>query len=1064
MSFTTDEIEAAVEKLVRTEIRRHYGALGNRKTADTFTDTRDAAAGIFILYAGAPFYVVRLAADRLSEAVAAEQLSITTFTEAVRATGRRVVPVKSLSPLSNALSALNALASATEARASSFSSIEDVPSYKRFDVNSLRFLDANKRAITQDGEVVVTPDAARASIGTLFSDLQAAHLDVVRRAGLLQSALSDFEELSLSATLSQSIIENAKEILNAHIAELAPLTPQARLTLLKGVTLDILAARATIRGFGSLTAPTQFLQLEGSGNVFADATHEATSASLSSDLYGPYTIVDGAGSGIDLDFSVDSDAGSAVTTTAQLTGSFVASIEAALKGPYDVGDPNGSGFKTDLLTIGLRHWSSPGSIDLVEVSLPTSVTMTIFEAAKEINTDIIATSPLMPLFAEPYANSLEFTGNVDIVVPDVPYDAKFVALSGTADFTSLGVSVGDTVRIIDTSSSMYGSGSEAFGALFKVMAITTTTTTADTLRCDQLTAHVLASEVGKTVEVGVGTMALRLRIHNKTGEAAGDYRATAVDKRVAIFMPESTATVTKQEQFDGLTTLGLYPLMEAGSRGTDARDLAEALTKSAAVTIAAEPVLSATAAFVATLYQGSARTDPFDFLNVVFYKEQVSSVVSTVLGTVATFLVDTSAMGAEVGDIVVIRSHPTAAQIGAWGVVGAITATSLAVLMEVVPIAATVDIEVGPDLRAAPFNPTLVISGGVNAGTYECLNIDPVSIPIEMPLTAPFPLAVGAGNLPVVLEASLGQWRADFNSLSRLVDTAMSVDGALPESSSTARTRFFTATTSLAVGSTEHFKLPEWSKALEEGDTLELYATQFDSPSTSIDIEGLEETELLVQLLTELPTDTPAYSFTAGSPVPFSRIRKKQLNNYQVFQQNLSDWSELYTNSDAFFRELQRTLNPLAVNTNPTLSQVNDPINNLTQLSSELTELDEHLAAYEASPVEQVDNLIEAFTQKGADRAVAILLEARFSDFFGVGIDELSYAGNLQKNVKEVERIDLPIRKTKRLNENSGLETLIASYEEPDFEFDQSDIDTFPDENLDIPVGSEKVNYPGGSY
>jgi len=112
--------------------------------------------------------------------------------------------------------------------------------------------------------------------------------------------------------------------------------------------------------------------------------------------------------------------------------------------------------------------------------------------------------------------------------------------------------------------------------------------------------------------------------------------------------------------------------------------------------------------------------------------------------------------------------------------------------------------------------------------------------------------------------------------------------------------------------------------------------------------------------------------------------------------------------------------------------------------------------------VEQVDTLIDTFTEKGADRAVNLLLEAQFSTFFGLDIDELSYSGTLQKAIRETEREDLPVRKTKRLNENAALDTLLASYEEPDFEFDKSDVEQF--EDVDIPVGSQGVPFPGQSF
>lgn len=62
MSFTTEEVQAAVERLVSTTIRRPYGALGNRQLDLLFADYQNAAACVFLLASRAPFYVLFLAA------------------------------------------------------------------------------------------------------------------------------------------------------------------------------------------------------------------------------------------------------------------------------------------------------------------------------------------------------------------------------------------------------------------------------------------------------------------------------------------------------------------------------------------------------------------------------------------------------------------------------------------------------------------------------------------------------------------------------------------------------------------------------------------------------------------------------------------------------------------------------------------------------------------------------------------------------------------------------------------------------------------------------------------
>jgi hypothetical protein len=72
------------------------------------------------------------------------------------------------------------------------------------------------------------------------------------------------------------------------------------------------------------------------------------------------------------------------------------------------------------------------------------------------------------------------------------------------------------------------------------------------------------------------------------------------------------------------------------------------------------------------------------------------------------------------------------------------------------------------------------------------------------------------------------------------------------------------------------------------------------------------------------------------------------------------------------------------------------------------------------------------------------LLEARFSDFFGLDQDESSYSGDLQKAVREVNIQDLPQRKIGR---NPGSD-VIEQYEDVDYEFNFDDVE---DEEIPIP-------------
>lgn len=69
MSFTAEEVQAAVERLVRTSIRRPYGATGTRQLDLPFAVYQNAAASVFLLASRALFYVLLLAALRVGAAI-----------------------------------------------------------------------------------------------------------------------------------------------------------------------------------------------------------------------------------------------------------------------------------------------------------------------------------------------------------------------------------------------------------------------------------------------------------------------------------------------------------------------------------------------------------------------------------------------------------------------------------------------------------------------------------------------------------------------------------------------------------------------------------------------------------------------------------------------------------------------------------------------------------------------------------------------------------------------------------------------------------------------------------
>ena len=199
-NYTQQEIDDSVGKVVRTSIDYPYGALGNRGTNTSFSEIQDAAAGVFIAKANAPYYVISLANDVTKENAQTLQDTLTDLDDSIRAFGRTVFPVKSTTDLANANVALKALSGATQNRQSSLESIEQVPAFTRFEQSTRRFLNDYGGNISSGGNVVQTPQEARDRIGTLVSGAKEQYDALLSQLETLSGAIDDFDGLNLPAS------------------------------------------------------------------------------------------------------------------------------------------------------------------------------------------------------------------------------------------------------------------------------------------------------------------------------------------------------------------------------------------------------------------------------------------------------------------------------------------------------------------------------------------------------------------------------------------------------------------------------------------------------------------------------------------------------------------------------------------------------------------------------------------------------------------------------------------------------------------------------------------------
>lgn len=1030
-NYTAQEVQDAVEKIVRSSVRHPTGILGDRKIDVSFSDIQEAAAGVYILWFNAPFYTILLGAKKLEDLVQTQASTVSSLIDAVFATDRLVTPVKDLSPLANARSALEELEAAVSSRTDGFSDISKVPAYRRYVQNLDGFLgsigpnikatDPNMFGPGESGSAIVdTPSGARFKIPSLVRSVVDQHAELIRRAKLLAGAIADFSSLNLPRIAAQGVISRARDVLDGHYTALSALDENARLDSLRAVALDLLTQRPLVTKYGAAQAPGEFITTEGSAQAFADADHLATPAVRASEIPGPYQIL---AADQFIRFTMDGTA----PFDYPLPLSFVAELSGRIQEPFQI-DPD-----RDALLIGF------GNVDTGLTQFPVALTNGL-RTAEQIAAEVNAALGASGLVCEEVFYPVRYTAPMTIT-PLVGNNARFTVLGG--GLTGLGIVVGDEVDVLD--------GLNA-PSTWVITAVDAGGQFVDALGPGPAFAQPLP---GAMVEIGPAARALRLR---------------DTDELTSLSLRRTVQLIATGGQEDlAASVLGFFPGASARSAAVPATAVADNINGSTSR-------LKAEAVFTPFEYTGTARSEPTDPTRIVFTK---ASGTGTVSGGTSVTLYLGFAEGRELvdaGDRVTLRGSSTPADVGVEGTVLAVTDTTIEVLFDSPVSAGDVTFEIGPSV-AFGYGDVIMVNDGPNAGRYVVGEdqLVRVSSSFECALEGSLPVFKD-GDLPIYFNASLGSESVTFSSRDTTLASAITIDNA---GASLGANYFLLLSAGVeARGFTNWIHFDTFPVGTSVGDSVQLYINQYNVVATQYTVTGLD-LELGVLELASLIESMFSMSFDFGVPNPFGRIRIAQVANYSELKENLDAWLVHPEQQTNYFRDLARLLNPIVTNANPTVSMVNDANNHLKKLLAVLTEeganlfgslhvptvdatatLEHALANYAAPAQEPVDTLLGTFRQKGADRAIDLLIEGQFSTFFNLDVDGVSYSGALMSGLRNLAREDLPVRKFDR-REAGGEKLIGASQDETDFEFSADDADS-PDQP-DIPTGPD-VASPGENY
>lgn len=390
-----------------------------------------------------------------------------------------------------------------------------------------------------------------------------------------------------------------------------------------------------------------------------------------------------------------------------------------------------------------------------------------------------------------------------------------------------------------------------------------------------------------------------------------------------------------------------------------------------------------------------------------------------------------------VTDRVVLRDGPDA---GAVGVVTSLNPT-IATFAPLLGGTATADLVPGELAVGQRF----VIATGINTGSYyiEVAGFD------EQQLGQPLTQTRDAGA-PLASAASLEEETLVLSSR----DTSLS---SFVEVLDTPNTFHLGVGPFSSIATTPYVQLPSVVRGLEEGDQLEVYAVDVYTPTAIHTI-----TEVNDRLITVTPPvdATATFNFSASSP-PFARLKKKNHLRFEEMAVALTAWNESI-DLTTLNLELNRLANVLLTNENPSDSDIGSFLSAMSALQAKLSvqaatsqslpveaSLESILASYSCPVVPEVTVLLKTLRELGADRGIEFLLSCRFSSFFGMDQEDSSYAGNLQKRIREVVSQDMPVSKQDRLVALSSKNVSeVTDDADPETDFEDAVDTAGPPENI----------------
>lgn len=1025
MAYTSEEIQAAVEKLVLSKIRVPLDISGVRNNQTEYSDIQTSAAGVFISNPEAPYYIIALGANRLSGE--AQQLleDIANLSEKIDATGRRTYPVKDLTPLADAENALLELESALGRRPGSIRDSSQIPSYLGYNASSLDYLEHVRqtalskvkiveatgvtepakipsylrfvssidnylkeigRNIKHNGQVVETPNQARLEIPALFNDIIDSYLTLSDKQTYLKGALDDYAGMQLPAKVAQGVVQNARDVLSSDRKDLENMGEDKRLEVAKDKTLNALTAKAVVDSYVSGQSVTDVLGGEGAILPYADSSKEATAAKVDGDLPGPYPFISYPVPRGDPPDSRDTNRFLLTLQTKQYELILPLSLLGFVQGNGKTNPPDDPS--------GIFTFYGPG------------VEGTTYAENFDGNED----KPELWYFPDP---------NGTLVLE------QYIEGGATTRYTIGLIQVGDPLKhfVPDALPDWHA---------YKVG-----------LTLDQVVIRINAALSG------AGSYLRAVATANNCLQIKCDDPIQCLVNRVVGVRCVNDPSNTASEN-----PLGFVKGLELSSKRTPATSLVttiNGLTSKANAALAAYPLDP-------SLVHMPAWTDTANKSGVIL--ALWTGYVTVTAGTNITLTLGLcfdpfTSFGIQVGHIIhfprqYVQDGPDFVPMPDEGAkyqvdtVSDYTITAHKISGATVEAYHTRNVDIGTSLVLSTVAKYQVVQifTPPNDGGFEIVAIDTYS-PFRVSFDVLLSQNVQARDpLPLILDVTLGPAAISLASADLTIDSYIKVEGS-------ARPLVYSTVPS-ARGFTNYVQLPEKHPKVIAGDKLEFWESS--SVSYTRTIELVEER--ILTLDGSIPSEL---QFDIGvSTYPHVYILSGKKKEFDSTKADLESWDNQYpTDIGTYAANMNALLNPLLTDRVPPLGKVQAAKTELDRLKTKVEALAASLQGVDATPVPAIDDLLNTLKSKGCDRAVDILLQGRFSEFFGMDMDDATYAGSMMKSARDVARNDLS---SSKFGSQRMQRKILSMSEDSDPDYDHSDSDAMPSPP-DIVSGSDMPSW-----